>query len=102
MTSTRRRAVLGAMPWIAWLAVGGPPRASAQSDRMRIRGAGATFPAPLYRRWIEEFEKANADVAIEYDAVGSGEGVSRLIGGTVDFAASDAAMTDEQIDEVSG
>jgi phosphate transport system substrate-binding protein len=102
MTSTRRRAVLGAIPWIACLAVGGLPRARAQSGRKRIRGAGATFPAPLYRRWIEEFEKANADVAIEYDAVGSGEGVSRLIGGLVDFAASDAAMTDDQIGKVSG
>ena len=94
---TPRRAVLrAALPLAAGMALGGRSARAAGP----IRGAGATFPAPLYARWIEEFTQARPDVALAYDAVGSGEGVSRLIAGTVDFAASDAAMTDEQIAQV--
>ena len=98
MTSAQRRAILRARlsPLVAGLAIG--TRAHA-ADKL-IRGAGATFPAPLYAKWVERFEKANPAVAIDYDAVGSGEGVSRLIAGSVDFAGSDAAMTDEQIARV--
>lgn len=65
-----------------------------------LHGAGATFPAPLYEQWIADYAAANPDTHIAYDVVGSGEGVRRFIDGTVDFAASDAAMTDEQIDLV--
>ena len=83
----------------AWASL---PRAHAQSAAKLIRGAGATFPAPLYQKWIEAFEAARPEFDVEYDAVGSGEGISRLITGSVDFAASDAAMTDEQIAKVEG
>lgn len=102
MTRMRRRTVLGAaMPLVAALGLGVPSdRALAAS--IVLRGAGATFPAPLYQRWIADFAKARPDLTIEYDAVGSGEGVSRLIAGSVDFAGSDAAMTDEQIAQVPG
>jgi phosphate transport system substrate-binding protein len=100
MTSMQRRGVLrAAVPLAAGIALVGPSGRPARAAKL-IRGAGATFPAPLYARWIEEFAKAHAEVAIEYDAVGSGEGVSRLIVGAVDFAASDAAMSDEQIAKV--
>jgi phosphate transport system substrate-binding protein len=95
MIRTQRRALLRA-GLAAGLALGGRSAFAAGA----IRGAGATFPAPLYARWIEEFAKAQPGVTLAYDAVGSGEGVSRLIAGTVDFAASDAAMTDEQIAKV--
>lgn len=72
-----------------------------------LRGAGATFPSLLFRKWFAEYQAANPDVAITYDAAGSGEGVRRFIGKgvkeeeKVDFGASDAAMTDEQIGQVS-
>jgi phosphate transport system substrate-binding protein len=72
-----------------------------------LRGAGATFPSLLYKKWFAGYHAAHPDVAITYDAVGSGEGVRRFIGTAVkddervDFAASDAAMTDEQMAEVS-
>lgn len=102
MTRMQRRTVLGAaMPLAAAIALGSLPGRAAAATTV-IRGAGATFPAPLYERWIAEFAKSRPDLTIEYDAVGSGEGVNRLISGSVDFAGSDAAMTDEQIAQVPG
>jgi phosphate transport system substrate-binding protein len=71
-----------------------------------LRGAGATFPSVLYKKWFAEYQGAHPDVAIAYDAVGSGEGVQRFIAAgrqqaeAVDFGASDAAMTDEQMAHV--
>jgi phosphate transport system substrate-binding protein len=65
-----------------------------------IRGAGATFPAPLYEKWIQAYQQAHPEVAISYEAVGSGEGQRRFLADAVDFGASDAALTDEQIARV--
>jgi len=67
----------------------------------QLSGAGATFPAPLYQRWSVEFNKANPSIQVNYQSVGSGAGVKNLIKGVVDFAGSDAAMTDEEISKVS-
>jgi len=64
-----------------------------------LQGAGATFPAPLYRKWIDIYTRMNPNVAIDYQAVGSGEGIKRFLAGVVDFGASDAAMSDEQISQ---
>jgi phosphate transport system substrate-binding protein len=66
----------------------------------KLNGAGATFPAPLYQRWIAEFTKANPNIQINYQGVGSGTGINNFTQGIVDFAGSDAAMTDEQIAKV--
>lgn len=65
-----------------------------------INAAGATFPAPIYQKWFEEYHKAHADVQINYQAIGSGGGIRQLTEGTVDFGASDMPMTDQQIAEV--
>jgi phosphate transport system substrate-binding protein len=70
------------------------------SAQTKLNGAGATFPAPLYQRWIAEFGKANPNVQINYQAVGSGTGITNFTQGIVNFAGSDAAMTDEQIAKV--
>src|SRR6201984_403269 len=70
------------------------------SSETKCNGAGATFPAPLYQRWIAEFTKANPNVQINYQAVGSGTGITNFTQGIVNFAGSDAAMTDEQIAKV--
>jgi len=66
-----------------------------------LQGAGATFPAPLYKKWIGIFTAQNPDITVEYKDVGSGEGVQRFLAHTVDFGASDAAMTDEQMAKVA-
>lgn len=62
-----------------------------------LQGAGATFPAPLYKKWIAAYRSVEAATTIDYKVVGSGEGVKRFLADSVDFGASDAAMTDEQI-----
>ena len=91
MTSLQRRRVLSSGTATLALGLSAGGRVSAQSA-LSLQGAGATFPAPLYAAWIAAFRQANPDLAFAYDAVGSGEGVRRLIAGSVDFAASDAAM----------
>ena len=66
-----------------------------------INAAGATFPAPIYQKWFEEYHKAHPDVQINYQSIGSGGGIRQLTEGTVDFGASDMPMTDDQIKEVT-
>jgi phosphate transport system substrate-binding protein len=65
-----------------------------------IKGAGSTFVAPLVAKWIEEYRRDHPNVAVTYDAVGSGEGVKRFLAGTVDFGASDAALNDKELAQV--
>ncbi len=59
-----------------------------------LRGAGATFPSPLYQQWFELFQDEHPDVHIRYDAVGSAEGIERLEARKVDFAASEMPLSD--------
>jgi len=71
-----------------------------------LRGAGATFPAWLYKSWFETYQKDHPKTVVTYDTVGSGEGIRRFIGKNVkekdlvDFGASDAAMNDDDIAQV--
>jgi phosphate transport system substrate-binding protein len=74
--------------------------AEAADGKLRIQGAGATFPAPLYQKWAEVYAQDHPDVSISYDSVGSGEGIKRFIAESVDFGASDAAMRDSEIAQV--
>jgi phosphate transport system substrate-binding protein len=67
-----------------------------------LTGAGATFPQPLYEKYAREIRKAHPDLKINYQGVGSGGGIKQTIAGTVDFGASDAAMTDGEIAKVKG
>jgi phosphate transport system substrate-binding protein len=61
-----------------------------------IRGAGATFPAPLYTKWCDVFSQANQKTKVDYQSLGSGAGVSNFLKGTVQFGASDAPLTQTQ------
>ena len=61
-----------------------------------LTGAGATFPQPLYNKWIADYA-AKTGVKINYQGIGSGGGVKNFREGTVDFGASDAPMTDAEI-----
>ncbi len=56
---------------------------------LSLHGAGSTFSAPLYKTWIKVFEQADDKIAVSYDAVGSGEGITRFAIGSVDFGATD-------------
>jgi phosphate transport system substrate-binding protein len=61
-----------------------------------LNGAGATFPKPLYEKWFNDYA-AKTGVKINYQALGSGAGVKQFTEGTVDFGASDAPMSDEEM-----
>jgi len=86
--------VLGAL---AYLLVGfGIARAGA-AEVEAIKGAGATFPAPVYLAWAAAYEKAGG-VRVSYDPVGSGQGLQQIRARRVDFGASDAPLTTEELD----
>ncbi len=70
---------------------------STATAQVTLQGAGATFPAPLYQKWIQSYEELHPETRITYAAVGSEEGVQQLKSGKLDFAASDAALTDQQM-----
>jgi phosphate transport system substrate-binding protein len=80
---------------LATLLVSISPFISADPN-IKLEGAGATFPAPLYKQWVKTYQKIDPDAVIRYDVVGSGEGVSRFLADEVDFGASDAPLTEEQ------
>lgn len=71
--------------------------AGSASGAVQIHGAEATFPYPLYDKWISDFSKVDSNIQINYQSIGSGGGIRQFLGKTVDFGASDAPMTDEQI-----
>jgi len=66
-------------------------------DSIRLNGAGATFPYPIYSKWFDEYRKQNPRVAINYQSIGSGGGIKQFSEATVDFGASDGPMNDEQL-----
>jgi phosphate transport system substrate-binding protein len=77
-------------------------QATTAPDAITLRGAGSTFAAPLYRKWIEEFTASHRNVSISYDPVGSGEGVRRFLTDAVDFAGSDEILNDSETAKAGG
>jgi phosphate transport system substrate-binding protein len=75
--------------------------ATPAAAQVRLTGAGATFPDPVYQRWFEHYGKRH-EVRINYQPLGSGAGIRQFVQGTVDFGASDGPMTDAEIAEVGG
>ena len=72
------------------------------ADKMLITGAGATFPYPLYSKWFSDYNKLHPEVQINYQSIGSGGGIKQITEKTVDFGASDAPMTDEEMAKAPG
>ena len=75
---------------------------NSSAQDLRLIGSGATFPFPIYSAWFKQFSKDTSGATVDYQAKGSGAGIQDLINRTVDFAGSDAAMTDEEIAKVKG
>lgn len=65
-----------------------------------INAAGATFPAPIYQKWFNDYSKVKPGTQVNYQSIGSGGGIRQLTEGTVDFGASDMPMTDEQLSKL--
>jgi phosphate transport system substrate-binding protein len=72
---------------------GGGSKSSAGGS---LNGAGATFPQPVYQEWAARFQK-DTGTTVNYQGIGSGGGVAQFTAGTVDFGATDSAMTDDEI-----
>ena len=64
-------------------------------ETFKLNAAGATFPAPLYNSWFQDFAKETGN-QVNYQAVGSGSGVRQFIRETIDFGASDGAVSDKK------
>lgn len=78
---------------VATMALGVLPSFAVAQD---VTGAGATFPAPLYAKWADSYNKATG-ARINYQSVGSGAGLKQIRGKTVDFGASDMPLSDEDL-----
>src|SRR5207244_4269823 len=71
--------------------------AALAADKMLITGAGATFPYPLYSKWFSDYNKLHPDLKFNYQSIGSGGGIKQITEKTVDFGASDAPMSDDEL-----
>ena len=69
---------------------------AASASAQDMTGAGATFPAPIYAKWADAYNKATG-ARLNYQSVGSGAGIQQIRAKTVDFGASDMPLTDEAL-----
>lgn len=106
MRTTRVKLLVLMMMFMGVVSLAGSPAtlvgqsaalAADSEESVTLQGTGATFPAPLYQKWFTDYNKAHPNVEINYQALGSGAGIKQFQQGLVNFGASDAAMTDEQM-----
>ena len=81
-------------------AIGLMALAGAGAQAQTLNGAGATFPAPLYQKWFQEY--AQKGTQINYQAIGSGGGIRQITAHAVDFGASDAPMNASELAAAPG
>ena len=93
ITRTTLRLIFIALISTAFIGCGGV----GTGNEIRLQGGGATFPNPLYQKWLSEYGKLNPNVKIDYQSIGSGGGIKQIQARTVDFGASDAPMTDTEL-----
>ena len=80
----------------------GGPGPGGGGGTIRLQGAGATFPNPLYQKWLSEYGKANPNVRIDYQSIGSGGGIKQIKEQTIDFGATDSPMSNEDLKSAPG
>jgi phosphate transport system substrate-binding protein len=76
--------------------------ASAIAEDTRLQGGGATFPNPLYQKWVTDFQKTHPDVKIDYQSIGSGGGIKGITEKTFHFAGTDAPMSTKELEAAGG
>ena len=76
--------------------------AGVAAQTMKINGAGATFPYPIYSKWFSEYNKLHPTVEINYQSIGSGGGIQQVTKQTVFFGATDGPMTQDQLTAAPG
>lgn len=80
----------------------GPGIATSTDGAVRLQGSGASFPKPIYEKWVSEFGKIHSNISIDYQATGSGAGQKAVIAKTADFGASDDPMSDADLKSAGG
>ncbi len=70
--------------------------ASGLSNAQDMTGAGASFPAPIYSKWADAYNKATG-ARLNYQSIGSGGGIKQIKAKTVDFGASDMPLKDDDL-----
>jgi phosphate transport system substrate-binding protein len=93
---TRIQVTLGLVALLGLSTFGVNTSLSAQESAKELIGAGATFPFPLYSKMFDEYHKEKA-VEVNYQSIGSGGGIKQLQNKTVDFGASDAPLSDDEL-----
>lgn len=78
----------------------GTEAATETANPVLLNGTGASFPFFIYQRWFSEYNQVNPSVQVNYQPTGSEVGIQQMVSGTIDFGASDVAMTDEQMTQV--
>jgi phosphate transport system substrate-binding protein len=81
------------------LALGFLATTATPAAAQKLTGAGATFPYPIYSKWFDVY-KEKTGVQINYQSIGSGGGIQQVRAGTVDFGASDAALSNAQLKDL--
>ena len=71
-------------------------------SEIKLQGAGATFPNPLYQKWFSEYNKITLSAKFDYQSIGSGGGIKQITARTVDFGGSDAPMKDQELQAAPG
>jgi phosphate transport system substrate-binding protein len=84
--------------FLLWLV--GVTSCARSGDVTTLQGCGATFPAPLYKRWFLEFYRAHPNVRTNYLAIGSGAGIRQFSEGLVNFGATDEAQSEKKLKEI--
>lgn len=87
------------LPFLALSGCGGSngTGGNATTGEVSLKGQGATFPQPIYEKWFSDFAMSRGNVRVFYQGNGSGAGIKAFQSETVEFAGSDAAMTDEEL-----
>src|SRR5262245_28314167 len=94
----------GGLILAVFVAIGGCRRRTSEPEPnepvIELNGAGATFPLPLYSKWLAEYQKVRPAVWLDYKAVGSSEGITLLSRRMVDFAGSEEPLSDREVAEM--
>jgi len=77
--------------------VGNSNSETASGGAVRLVGSGASFPKPIYEKWVSEYGKINPNARIDYQSTGSSAGIKAVQQQTADFGASDAPMSDDEM-----
>jgi phosphate transport system substrate-binding protein len=95
-------ALLASLFCIVSIACGPPDAGGGANPPVSLQGAGASFPNPIYQKWLSEYTKLHPTIKIDYQSIGSGAGQKQITEGTIDFGASDSPMKDEDLKKAPG